>query len=102
MGSTLPFSIATDRSGLVYLKDLIPTIGEEACEPGAVGTRTLDAERVDLSQVARPSFEFLVPQWRRARASHQVGHLARQGPQPHAGPYVCPLPMIPLTVRLLM
>ena len=46
------FDRRTDRcTWPVYLKDLMPTFGEEACEYGAVGTRTLGMPNACLSQV---------------------------------------------------
>ena len=60
-GVTLPLTIADRVVGSIDLDNPIAPIGQEACESGAVGTCALNSERVDLSQVARPPFELLVP-----------------------------------------
>ena len=67
-------------------------VGQEACEPSTVGAGALYAERVNLSQAAGPPLELpRTRRRRRARASRQAGHLARQWPPPHAGPCECRL-----------
>ena len=60
-GVTLPLAIADRVVWSIDLDNRIAPIGQEACESGAVGTCALNSERVDLSQVARPPFELLVP-----------------------------------------